>query len=94
MDLSEKKVDIAHKLYQCRKTAKNLLGDRYAEKMAEYQEIIKDWLPAHNGEVLEAVLAMAECIKDQVYGTIYLMAAAVELIEGEKASSESKEAER
>jgi hypothetical protein len=92
MELSEKRIDIAHRLYRCRKTAKNLLGEQYQAKMAEYKVLIREWMPRFNNEVLEAVLAMAECIKEHVFGTIFLMAAAVEMIENEdKRPSEGKE---
>jgi len=96
MDLSEKKVDIAHRLYQCRKTAKNLLGDQYTERIAEYQAVIRNWMPHHDNDVLKATLFLAEKITDHVYGTIFLMAAAVEMLEPSesKAPSESKEGER
>jgi hypothetical protein len=63
-------------------------------KMQEYQELIKDRLPRHDGEVLKAILEMSDLIKDHVYGTIFLMAAAVEMIEPSeefKRLSQSKE---
>jgi hypothetical protein len=46
MELSEKRIDIAHRLYRCRKTAKNLLGEQYQAKMAEYKVLIREWMPS------------------------------------------------
>jgi hypothetical protein len=80
---------MAAKLYEMRDTAKRLLGDKYAEKMAEYGEILQATVTATKGKKTPLELAIEVCKKPSVsgYETIFIMSAAVELAEPSNAES-------
>lgn len=75
-------VQIAAKLYECRDTAKFLLGEKYGERMAIYGEWIHKRATHRN---VDALVATQEIIKevgnDDGHFAIQMLAAAVELIE-------------
>lgn len=80
----EQLVGMASKLYQCRKTARFLHGEKYVERVEEYKAILANNMPRHGNDVLKTVIFLANEIKDKdgsEGATILLMAAAVEIIE-------------
>jgi len=79
----EKQIKIAAKLYQCRDTAKKFYGERFKEKMAEYQGYILKAMDGRKCDEMQAVLFLADMhtFKDHPMATINLMAALVEMLE-------------
>lgn len=70
----------ASKLYECRDTARCLLGKRYPEKMAEYGKAITEAANRLNCHALVAAARMVETTDNGVLKTL-IFAAAVEIVE-------------
>ncbi len=94
--IDEKRVEIAHRMYECRRTAKLLLGERYEEQLAPYRKVVRAVADRdHNGNELPAVTAIVKKAEDKGDGGIaglvlYLTAAAVEEIEARGAAECAK----
>ena len=76
-------VQMTAKLYKARDTARALLGERFAEKMHEYGDLIQQVAKAKNIELIPAMTAIAKVAVDDgyPYAAMFTMAACVELIE-------------
>lgn len=80
MTATEQQVKMAAKLYECRDTAKTLLGDRYKARMAELGDALKAIAAGKKCELLHAAnLAARAC--DSGFDQVQVLAAAVELVE-------------
>lgn len=77
----QKQTQIAAKLYECRDTAKNLLGEEYKKKMDEYGEIVSNVSNSKGIGILEAASELAKDSRASGYEKIQILASAVELIE-------------
>lgn len=77
---AEKAIEIANKLYECRKAAKQILGADYKSRMTELQQLIKSQCNASQCDELEAVKIL---IKGSSTGMreILFFSAYVEMIE-------------
>ncbi len=76
---NEKVITIASKLYECRNTAKQLLGERFGERMSEYQQLIKSQANASQCEHLEAAKLLIK--GGGSMRTIMILSAYVEMVE-------------
>lgn len=72
---------IAAKLYECRDTAKFLLGDGYDERMREYAEIVSAVSNAKGIGIIQAATEIAANPQASGYEKIQILASAVEIIE-------------
>jgi len=80
----EKQIGIAHKLYQCRRTAWQIFGDDTPDVLAEWISVIKKEMAATGKDELLSCLALAEqAVGKEKEGIriMLIMAAAVEMIE-------------
>lgn len=78
--ITEKTTKIAARLYECRDTAKNILGDKYHDRLSAYMDAIKQVAETRKTGALEAALIMAKNTDDGMT-TMLIMAAAVEIEE-------------
>ena len=76
----QQQIEIAAKLYKCRDSARFLLGERYAEKMADYGNAINEVSVRLNCSQMAAATKMAGRTDDGML-QILIFAAAVELTE-------------
>lgn len=83
--LTEKQVEIASKLYQSRRSAKGLYGDRYQEKLKPYREAIAEFMVDHREDVLPSTMALLKRLQELDRNTgvaqMLLLAACVEMCE-------------
>lgn len=77
---TEQHVQLAAELYRCRDSARFLLGDGYAAKMADYGKAISNVAEKLNCSALVAATKMAAATDDGVTQML-VFAAAVELAE-------------
>lgn len=78
----EKLVKIAARLYECRDTAKQLLGDKYLERMKLYGEWIRKVSESRKIDDLAAAKEIINTIgTEDGMVVMHIIAAAVELIE-------------
>lgn len=88
MSASESPVRLAARVYEMRDAARNILGDRYAQKMAEFRkpiEIVQRKLKTEN-----PIIAAADICRNVEAGgfeVIFLMAAACEMVDPSSAST-------
>lgn len=88
--MSEALINTASKLYKCRNAAKFLAGDEYPAKIDSYKQAIRWYMKKHNCDELHAAINLAKAVKGakgESAATMWLMAAAVELIEPENTKS-------
>ena len=88
--MSEALITTASKLYKCRKAAKFLAGDEYPTRIKWYKEAIQTHMKQHNCDELHAAIDLAKAVEGVEWegvATMWLMAAAVELIEPENTKS-------
>lgn len=79
--VSEKHVRLAAKLYEMRDTARRLWGDKYDERVRSWSKPIRDAQAIMKiDNPLTAATEICKCI-DDAYQKIFLMAAAVEMVE-------------
>lgn len=52
---TQQQIRIADRLYKCRDTAKSLLGERYADYVKKWIELVRDVAAAHNLQTMEVV---------------------------------------
>ena len=76
---TELEVGIASKLYEMRRLARSLLGEKYAECMGNLREVIEKVQSRLGGDELNA--AQKLCRGAGPFDKILIMAAAVEMIE-------------
>ena len=81
MNATQQQVQMAAKLYEIRDTAKMLLGDRYAAKMADLGKLLK--MTADRDKKEPLAVATDVCKKKGLQGMdmLLIMSAAVELAE-------------
>jgi effector-binding domain-containing protein len=87
MTRTEENIKIANKLYTCRRTLKSLFKEEYKEKMEWYKKVLNTIMVAEKLECLPAMVKAIEMIVDKPGGgvtSMWLMAAAVEIIEPEE----------
>lgn len=83
---NEHAVKMATKLYECRDTAKQILGDGYHERMAAYGQAVKSAANAMACSELSAATVLANKASGGMAAIFYL-AAAVELTEPSNTTS-------
>lgn len=86
MSATETHVTIAAQMYECRSTARRLLGDKFSPRMAEYADVIRAVAKRDN---CNNIIAGATIIKDApLHGmdALLLMAAVVEMTEPSNAA--------
>lgn len=75
----------AAKLYECRDTARTLLGAEYPAKIAEWKKLVADEAKRTNRNALEAAITLNKRVVDGMPGDgfsmLLIFAAAVEIIE-------------
>ena len=76
---TEKAVKMASRLYECRDTARNLLGAHYQRDMELWGIAIHDQADADNCSELAAATKMAKDTNG--FGMIIILAAYVEMVE-------------
>ena len=86
----ENAVQMAAKLYECRDAARNILGGRYAEKMAEYGAAVQGIAAERCCGILEAGTTLAKATGGGM-SAILVLAATVEIIEPSNGGSEPTE---
>lgn len=87
MDLTEKQINIAHRMYQCRRTAWQIFGDGTPETLIPWQASIRAEMSETGKDELLSALSLAEKAKGQEREGVrimLIMAAAVEMIEPTK----------
>jgi hypothetical protein len=72
-------VQMAAKLYQCRDSAKTLMGDKYKAEIAKFSELIAAQAKRDGCSELSAATDLAA--KAGGFGAVYMLAAYVELVE-------------
>lgn len=78
----ERVIDIAARLYECRRAARQVLGDQYKENIQKWMGLLREYSSTHNVSSLNAARILAtEATGHGPWTTIYLMAAAVEIEE-------------
>jgi hypothetical protein len=77
---TEQAVKTTARLYECRDTAKQLLGNKYRERMDAYSQVIKSAANAMECGDLTAAIALAKKAGGGM-ATIYYLAAVVEMTE-------------
>lgn len=83
MSIIEKHLNVASKLYECRRTAKMLYKEEWPAKFAEYKAYIQAAMKKHNEDELKATLRLGNLVSDNGMAVMLLMAACVEIIEPE-----------
>lgn len=81
MSATEQQVEIAAGMYECRKTARFILGDRFRPKMEELAVVVD---AVAKRDKCDVIVAGATVIKDgelEGMGALLLMAAIVEIVE-------------
>jgi hypothetical protein len=81
MNATEQHVAMAAKMYECRATARRLLGDKYHQRMDEYARVVRAVAKRDN---CNDIVAGATVIKEaglQGMDSLLLMAAVVEMTE-------------
>lgn len=80
--MTRQTVEIASKLYQMQDGARSLLGDRYAERMAELRKTIEIVMAKFKCNELAAALKICQANDDMGgFEVVFIMAAAAEMIE-------------
>lgn len=76
------KVQISEKLLKARDNVKSILGDKYAQTLKPYTELIQAVMKAHKLDELHALMHICEeeCVKNDEYAQLKFIAATVELI--------------
>ena len=79
----ESKIRLAAKLYEARETAKTLLGDKYAERMKEGADLLKqaEQETGKNPIAIATFLAKKCEEEGRPFGAVAILAAAVEMLE-------------
>ena len=72
-------VQLAAKLYDCRDTAKSVLGDKYLDRMKAYGQVVKSTANAMNCGEIKAAIALAD--KAGGMAAIFYIASVVEMTE-------------
>lgn len=80
MNASEKLIKLSARMYECRDTAKFLLGFGYAARMAEIQEIIRSVMQREHVDEMQACLLLLKG-SDDGHLIMQVTAAMVEMIE-------------
>lgn len=81
MNATEKHVAIAAQMYECRSTARRLLGDKFHARMAEYSDVVR---AVAQRDKCNEIVAGATVIKEAGLtgmDSLLLMAAVVEMTE-------------
>lgn len=81
MNATEQHVAMAAKMYECRATARRLLGDKFHQRMEEYASVVRAVAKRDN---CNDIVAGATVIKEaglQGMDSLLLMAAVVEMYE-------------
>lgn len=86
--ISEEEIRMANKLYEMRDAAKRLLGDTYVARMNILREPISRIQRVDKCDPLVAATTIAKGTNANAYEVIFIMAAAVEMIEPSTAESE------
>lgn len=81
MNATQKQIQMAAKLYEMRDAAKSLLGERYADEMAEYGKVIRILAKRRGISELAAATAMSKDASLSALGVLKVMAAVVEMTE-------------
>lgn len=77
---TELEVGIASKLYEMRRLARAVLGEKYAERMGLLRDVIEKAQARLGGNELSAAQKICE-VCDGPFDKILIMAAAVEMVE-------------
>lgn len=92
MNATEQHVAMAAKMYECRDTARRLLGDKFHQRMDEYARVVRAVAKRDN---CNDIVAGATVIKEaglQGIGSLLLMAAVVEMTEPSNDRVEGRDA--
>lgn len=80
--MTTKQIQIAAKMYEARDTAKRLADPTvYRTRIIEFQGIIRQTMALDNTEILPAAMSLCQQVKADGFLTMWLVAAAVEMIE-------------
>lgn len=79
--MGEQAIKLAAKLYEMRDGAKQLLGDRYPARMAEFRKAIEMVQAKKNLDALKAAMDICQHVDGDGFEVIFVMAAALEMIE-------------
>lgn len=80
---AEQQIRIAAKMYECRDTLKRLTGDKFRERITEYQGFLRTAMQRYECDEIKAAMHLChdERIRDSAITQMWLIAAAVELLE-------------
>lgn len=80
---TEQQVKIAARIYEARDTAKRLLGDKYAAKIAEWQDAIRFYMKSTGLDGIHSVMELVSAAQrdGDAMPQMLLLAAYVEMIE-------------
>jgi hypothetical protein len=81
MNIQEKHIKAAAKLYQMRDTAKRFYKDEWPAKQAEWKPIIQACMAKHNCNELEAGIKLSSDLREHGFSIIVVMATVCEMIE-------------
>lgn len=81
MNAEEQNVALAAKMYECRATARRLLGEKFQARMAEYADVIRAVEARDNCNSIVAGATVIESASLQGMDALLLMAAVVEMTE-------------
>jgi len=81
MSATEQQVRIAAQLYSVRDAVRRSLGTKYAEKMRSYETVIRAVASQREIDELAAATAIVKEAKLDGFAALFVLAAAVELVE-------------
>jgi hypothetical protein len=84
----KEQIKLAARLYECQESAKNLFRQEYKSKVQWYIDVILNWNKQRGTDTLKTVIAICqlESVQENGFVVLMFMAAAVEIIESEKAA--------
>lgn len=81
MNATEQHVAMAAKMYECRATARRLLGDKFHQRMDEYASVVRAVAKRDNCNDIVAGATVIKEARLQGMDSLLLMAAVVEMTE-------------
>jgi len=80
---SEEQINIANKMYQCRRSLRRMFSSNYGSQVLPYIKGINERSEKHNIPVMSSALQIAQGMQMAGYETsvMWVLAAAVEIIE-------------
>lgn len=80
---AEQAIGIAHKMYQCRRTLRQLFSSNYQSQVLPYMKAVNEYAEKHGIPLMSATLRLAQGLQMDGHkiSVMWVMAAAVEIVE-------------